>query len=111
VEEEGNENKMQHVGVLPYRHILLPEIREQQVNDKVRFLCCSVEYEESTGTLMVEHVSRRSDTRCRSVATVDVNMVVTSLPGNMLRRGTWLNVIGYVLGGEIEENERDGVES
>lgn len=91
------------------KYIFLSQLSEQKPNTKVRFLCCIIYYDEAEGILTVEHNYPRTTLRqlCTS-ATIDVNIVLETIERDVLREGTWLNVIGYV---QSTERERQTLNS
>ena len=57
-------------------------------------------YATSTGTLNLQHAYPAASTKGSSgvTATVDVNLLLSTLKTTDLQRGEWVNVIGYVDG-------------
>lgn len=65
----------------------------------------TVDYEVETGRLLVEHAYPR-DAVPTPRAYVDVNLVLETLTQNLLQRGAWLNVMGYVKDGQSSTNRK-----
>lgn len=53
------------------------------------------QYEVSAGRLVLEHNYPRNKTECSTVS-VDVNAILEDLTAEVLRVGSWVNVLGYV---------------
>ena len=58
-------------------------------------LCSVVEYEISTGCLLLEHTVQQHGLPTTQ-ASIDVRLILESIKAYDLQRGTWLNIIGYV---------------
>lgn len=58
-------------------------------------LCSVVDYEVSTGSMLLEHAFPPPLLPTPAVS-VDVQLVLESIKAPDLQRGSWLNVIGYV---------------
>jgi len=77
--------------------IFLHQIKDQQTNTKVRFLCCTTDYDEQTGCLTVEHrYSPKGTSQMGTNAIVDVNLILETIKRPLLQAGSWINIIGYV---------------
>lgn len=77
--------------------MFLCQLKDQQANTKVRFLCCVTDYDEHTGCLTVEHRYPPDVTgQVGTSAIVDVNLILETMKRQLLQAGSWVNVIGYV---------------
>lgn len=84
-------------GPVPSKHIFIHQISDQELNAKVRFLSCVVDYDHKTGRLVVEHdYTRGTSKKSLTKAIVDINMVLEGMNLDLLQPGSWINVIGYV---------------
>lgn len=84
-------------GPVPSKHIFIHQISDQELNAKVRFLSCVVDYDHKTGRLTVEHdYPRGTASKSLTRAVVDISMVLEGMKPDLLQPGNWINVIGYV---------------
>lgn len=84
-------------GPVPSKHIFIHQISDQELNAKVRFLSCVVDYDHKMGRLVVEHdYPRVASSKPLTKAIVDINMVLEGMNLDLLQPGSWINVIGYV---------------
>lgn len=84
-------------GPVASKLIFLSQLQEQQLNTKVRFLGCVLDYDEKAGVLLLEHkysLSPSQDTTTKAL--VDMNMALETTTKSCLQDGSWINVIGYV---------------
>lgn len=79
------------------RWIFLSQLKDQELTSKVRFLGCVLDYNESTGRILVEHDLCTGLEKCRpSRAAVEMKLVLETANASCFQKGAWVNVIGYV---------------
>lgn len=83
-------------GPLPTRLVFLSDLPTQHHGTKVRFLGCVTRYSLSTGVLELQHAYHPPATKTRTLALVDVNVVLEGLKREDTQVGAWINVVGYV---------------
>ncbi|RMD41095.1 hypothetical protein DV735_g4040, partial [Chaetothyriales sp. CBS 134920] len=75
--------------------VFLHELHRLKAGTKVRFVCCTLDYDITTGLLLVEHAYPTTAPRTPR-AHVDVRLVIETTKSELFERGAWINVIGYV---------------
>ncbi|KAI9881149.1 MAG: hypothetical protein M1830_007127, partial [Pleopsidium flavum] len=73
------------------------------MGEKVRFLGCVAKYTTSTALLTLQHKYPTSSPT-PSTASVDVNLLLSTLKSTDTQFGEWVNVIGYVALGPVPES-------
>ncbi|KAH7356604.1 CST complex subunit Ten1 [Rhexocercosporidium sp. MPI-PUGE-AT-0058] len=86
-----------HNGPIPTKLCLLSDLGRFSLGSKVRFLGCVTNYSTKTAILTLEHNLPPGNLL---KALVDVNLLITTLNSNETQIGEWVNVMGYITGGE-----------
>ncbi|RMZ75042.1 hypothetical protein DV737_g5506, partial [Chaetothyriales sp. CBS 132003] len=77
------------------RLVFLHELHKFKAGTKVRFICCALEYDSTTGLLLVEHAYPATAPQTPR-AHVDINLVIDTTKSELFEHGAWINVIGLV---------------
>ncbi|KAG4417707.1 hypothetical protein IFR04_009146 [Cadophora malorum] len=97
-----------HNGPVPTRLTLLSALGSHSPGSKVRFLGCVTNYSTKEATLTLEH-NHPPGTALK--AQVDVKLLITTLKSNETHIGEWVNVMGYITGGQKEKvNDEEKVQ-
>lgn len=84
-------------GPVPSKHVFIHQLAKQECNTKVRFLGCAIDYDDSTGRLIVEHkYPRDTSSKLPMRAIVDINLLLDTIKTDALPTGSWINIIGYL---------------
>lgn len=83
-------------GPVPSKHVFIHQLPQQDSNAKVRFLGCVIDYNGSSGKLMIEHNYPRGTSSLSTKVMVDINILLETTKTESLQPGSWINVIGYV---------------
>ncbi|KAH9223637.1 CST complex subunit Ten1 [Leptodontidium sp. 2 PMI_412] len=86
-----------HNGPIPTNLCLLSDLGRFSPRSKVRFLGCVTNYSTKTAILTLEHNHPPGNPL---KANVDVNLLITTLKSNETQIGEWINVMGYITGGQ-----------
>ncbi|KAI9670487.1 MAG: hypothetical protein M1817_004354 [Caeruleum heppii] len=95
-----------NLGPVPSRLCFLSDLPSARPGDKVRFLGCVSRYLVSSGCLSLHHAFPVSGPLVE--ASVDVNVLLSTLKSTDTQTGEWLNVIGYVNGTSVVEERKRG---
>jgi len=97
-----------HNGPVPTRLTLLSALGSHSPGSKVRFLGCVTNYSTKEATLTLEHNHPPGNAL---KAQVDVKLLITTLKSNETHIGEWVNVMGYITGGQKEKvNDEEKVQ-
>ncbi|PHH62453.1 hypothetical protein CDD81_7100 [Ophiocordyceps australis] len=81
-------------GPLPSQLCFLSSLPERCRGEKVRFLGCVTSYSTASAVLELGHLYPAGT---NVTVSVNVQLVLETLPSQLTRVGEWVNVIGYVV--------------
>ncbi|POR31850.1 Uncharacterized protein TPAR_07952 [Tolypocladium paradoxum] len=80
-------------GPVPSQLCLLSSLPDRPFGEKVRFLGCVTSYSTASASLTVGHLHPKGTS---VTVSVNIELLLETLPSELTRIGEWINVIGYV---------------